>query len=210
MKREKNSIVHAVCVGDGYLRKLKSGINYQLTISHSIKQLKFLKWKRDLLEECLGKKINIRIYERWNHDKTQKRKVCTLTVSDAKFNKVYPRLYRDKKKILTLKLLNRFDERALAIWFGDDGCARFRNDRKKRIVIHLSICEFSENDIIMLQNWLRNKWNIESRIYMIGGKNWGNKKYPRLSIHKVESSLHFLVLVKPFLCKVLPYKLCGL
>lgn len=209
-KREKNSIVHAVCIGDGYLRKLDRGKNYQLSINHSIKQLDFLKWKRDLLEECLGKKINIRIGERWNYDKTAKRKVCTLSVSDAKFNKVYPRLYKDKKKILTKKLLNRIDERALAIWFGDDGCARKRNDRKKGIFITLEVCEFDSDSLDKLQNLLKIKWNIDSKIYQSTTGNWGNKRYPRLHIHRIDSSVKFLSLVSPFLKKVLEYKLCGI
>ena len=209
-KREKNSIVHAVCIGDGYLRKLPRGKNYQLTVSHTIKQLNFLKWKRDLLEECLDKKINIRINEKWNHDKTEKRKICVFTVSDAKFNKVYPRLYKNKKKILSKKLLNRIDERALAIFYGDEGSAYWRNDRKNRKFVQIAISGFSMRDCNRFVKHLEKKWNIESKIYLSTTHNWGGKKYPVLRIHKVYSVDKFFSLVEKFLIGVLDYKLCKI
>ena len=228
-KREKNSILHAVCIGDGYLRVPSEfgktartpgykSKNYQLSIQHDIKQLDFLKWKRDLLEECLGKKINIRINERWNHDKTSKRKLCTLTISDTKFNKVYNRLYKGKNKILSKKLLNRIDERGLAIWFGDDGWGGiitgkrygkvYPNQRYKRI--HISTQCFDDNSLKNFIFYLKNKWNINSLAHAEAPNLGKNNK--RICIQKQKSSNKFLEVVSPYLRKIksMEHKLCEI
>jgi len=223
-KQEKNSIIYSVCIGDGHLR-LPSSFGktartpgyvpkkYQLTICHDIKQINFLKWKRDLLEECLGKKINIRISERLNNDKKGKRKICTLTVSDAKFNKVYKCLYKNKEKVLPNRLLNRIDSRGLAILFGDDGWGgkiiskrngkTYYNQQYKRI--HIATQCFSDISIDNFLQYLFRKWNIKAYAY---NSPQGNGK--RVIIQKQQEVDKFLVVVSDFLedIKGINYKLC--
>lgn len=218
-KQEKNSIIHAVCIGDGYLRypgpwgktaRTPGYIskNCQLTIQHDIKQVDFLEWKRDLLEECIGKKIKIRIHDRIDKN-NKKRTMCRFTVSDAKFNKVYNRLYKDKNKILTKKLLNRLDERAMAIWFGDDGYGGiitgkrygkiYPNQKYKRLNIATDC--FDEESIENLINYLIKKWNIFVHCYH-GAIYIQKKNDVEKFIEIVEKYLYPIKSIRKKLCKV--------
>lgn len=207
-KLEKNSILHAVSLGDGCIYPLQNG-SLQLRIKHSIKQLDFLKWKRDLLEECLDKKININIKEQKAGFSEIPIKFCMLYVTSPKFNKVYKRLYENnrKGKKLTKKFLNRLDQRGLAIWYGDDGTAFHgkyidkRNGKSyEKWMLNIATNEFNKDEHELLVEFFKNKWNINSNYSKVTDKR-PNRKSPYYN-WRMQSQTEvekFLELVTPYL-----------
>ena len=59
MKNRKKSLLIAMCLGDGYLTSQKSYNKYHssIRITHSIKQIEFITFKRNLLHSIIGGKL---------------------------------------------------------------------------------------------------------------------------------------------------------
>ena len=110
-KRAK-SLLLAMSIGDGHIRKDSP----ELQIKHSAKQKDYCEQKAKLLSECLERNINV-------HQKTYGGYDCirfSICHSYLKFVRNW--LYKNDQKTLTIKVLRRLTDEAIAIWYMDDGC----------------------------------------------------------------------------------------
>lgn len=120
INKDSRNLLIALTIGDGTISN-----NNVLKLSHCIEQEEYLKWKIDQLNSCGLKNTGIKYYtstKGFNVGKT----VCYTQLSIIPFIKLLRKIMYHPVKNYT-KLINRLDERGLAIWYMDDGCL---NNRK--------------------------------------------------------------------------------
>lgn len=162
--------------------------NAKLCIVHSIKQEELFMKKVEILGEFMG---NYKLYSAYDNrtDKTYKTWRGN-SKSHKSFNKIYNLLYPNKVKTVTQKYLDKITNPiALAFWFMDDGseCGTIATN-----------C-FSLEEMELLINWLKTKWNILST-------KQKNKESYVLHISQ-KSRLDFERLIFPYIIPSMYYKL---
>ena len=164
--KEIRNILIGLLLGDGTISS-----NYVFKLSHSEKQLDYLKWKIELLNKCGFKNNGLKEYVSNNGYNTGK-KVYYTQLKVTPFIKVLRRVFYKPKKIIgNRKLLNRLGALGVAIWYMDDGCINFRktNDRIHGFYIKISTC-VPENEIQIIIDYFKEVWDIN--FYKISeGKN---------------------------------------
>ena len=106
---EEKSILFAMCLGDGYVSKPRTtNSNSSFECTHSIKQLPYLTWKRNLiykiLEGAAPPKISFKtIYLKSNNKEYQACRFCKV---HSYFTYLRKLLYNNNVKELSEKSLN--------------------------------------------------------------------------------------------------------
>ena len=162
--------------------------NAKLCLVHSIKQEELFMNKVEILGEFMG---NYKLYSRYDN-RTDKIYQTWRGNSKAHklFNEVYNLLYPNKIKTITQEYLDKINHPiALAYWFMDDGseCGTIATN-----------C-FSLEEVELLINWLKTKWNIIST-------KQKNKENYVLHISQ-KSRLDFERLIFPYIVPSMYYKL---
>ena len=114
INKESRNLLIALVIGDGTISN-----NNVLKLSHCIEQEDYLKWKIKQLNDCGLKNNGINYYtstKGFNIGRT----VCYTQLSIIPFIKLLRKIMYHPVKNYT-KLINRIDERGLAIWYMDDG-----------------------------------------------------------------------------------------
>ena len=110
MTKDQKSILIALVIGDGTLRKPNRG-SVQLEIGHSIKQKEYIKYKSDLLHSILGgNKPNL--HYRVSNMGT---KTVRIFKTHRYFRVIRRWLYKDNKKVISRNILDKLTPQALAI-----------------------------------------------------------------------------------------------
>lgn len=189
-------------LGDGYIatnRKpedSKKILNSYLAIIHSDKQLEYLKYKKQLLEN-----EGIKCYIK-SRKKPKTHYINGLEVRDSEsyelrslrniaFNRYRNLFYKNKKYIN--RYIYKLNALGLAIWYMDDGCYAKNG-------IHLYTNCFSIKDDKLLLKVLKHNFNIEATLQKTS--NVGKCIYI-----KAKSKKLFLKLVTPYVCKSMFYKI---
>lgn len=162
--------------------------NAKLCLVHSIKQEELFMNKVEILGEFMG---NYKLYSQYDN-RTDKIYQTWRGNSKAHklFNEVYNLLYPNKIKTITQEYLDKINHPiALAYWFMDDGseCGTIATN-----------C-FSLEEVELLINWLKTKWNIIST-------KQKNKENYVLHISQ-KSRLDFERLIFPYIVPSMYYKL---
>lgn len=156
---------------------------YQLT--HSGKQKNYLKFVKDMLAP---------------HAKIRKRKGSdswTFCFTHVSLVNIYPKFYRNKKKIVSEEILSMLDERGLAVWYMDDGYLW-------NGCVELSTQGFTKEENYLIAEFLRKKWQMNAKVYY---KKPTEKTKGGYFIHLDKiSSMRFLTLVDPYILPELRYK----
>ena len=186
-------MILSLVIGDGCLhyrkRTRKSGIVKiygALTIDHGIKQSDYIKWKAELLESILGRKVNVRVGHNGNSIQLS---VCMKRFrSWRKF--CYPNEKKDISKILPF--INN-PEFALAVWLMDDGyCepsfSKLASGKKKLYGARFRIFTCSEtlktHDYIV--DWFKEKFDVNLKI-LFQKSTKRNKSYPFLKFNQADT-----------------------
>lgn len=145
----------ASAIGDGYISK-----NGVLTIAHSIKQEDYLLHKAELLKPFLTPKgITKRLTGEGNRHQQ-----VNFTCKVSKFSKAVRRiLYKDGKKVLSRKILNRLLPEHIAIWWMDDGSCSLQKTKEGKVhgsISTLSTCTSREQNQIII-DWFFEKYGIK-------------------------------------------------
>ena len=198
MNKDMKSVLIAVCLGDGSLTNQKS----VLAVEHSINQLKFLEWKKNLLEVILNKKINTRFRERFDTRTNNVYKQCSFHVGNKYFRIIRKWLYKPTKTYSRI-ILDKLTPLGIAIWYMDDGGCKFRISKRTGKVssIQLSLytyCTLEEAKTI--QKYFKEVWDIYFKIY-----KHRNDKY--LLCANTENGNKFIELVRPHIIPSMFYKI---
>lgn len=156
MKFNKQSriLLLSMTLGDGHVDKYG-----QLNLLHSDKQLEYLKWKKELLYKAgittcgIKKKVNNKKYIAY---------YCSTKVYT--FNKVLRRImYKSRKCLGNMKLLNKLKALHIAIWYMDDGSISSpkKDDgslRASNLFLHTNVP--LEENLIICEYFLKS-WGIK-------------------------------------------------
>lgn len=122
MTREQKALLIAMIIGDGCVTK-----QGKFQLKHSIKQKEYLEYKANLVNKILGgKQVQVK-------DVNNNRYPGCIYYKQHRYFKILRKyLYKEGKKTIPLKALNRLSPQGLAIWWMDDGCL-FPKKRRGKI-----------------------------------------------------------------------------
>lgn len=188
LSNEQEQFILGSLLGDLSIDLTEQMKNAKLCLVHSVKQEELFMKKVEILGEFMG---NYKLYSQYDN-RTDKIYQTWRGNSKAHklFNEVYNLLYPNKIKTITQEYLDKINHPiALAYWFMDDGseCGTIATN-----------C-FSLEEVELLINWLKTKWNIIST-------KQKNKENYVLHISQ-KSRLDFERLIFPYIVPSMYYKL---
>lgn len=191
-ERQK-SIIVGTLLGDSSMQK--SGV---IILTHSTKQLEYLEHKRFLLKNMSCSKI--KHSERKDKRTNKVYFYSSFIVRGTKFAKeIFEHLYQDKK-IISKKILEYYNEEAMAMHFMDDGCVAKPYNTKYHF---FATNAFSYDSVCLLKEHIKEKFNLDSRIQIIGK----NRDQYELCIAGKESNKRFEDIIKPYCIESMYYKI---
>ena len=183
-------------LGDGSLQIPKEGKNAFYREIHSQKQKEYIIWKNNFL-----KFFDTRFHEYSFYDKRTNKTYYSVLL----WSKTHPTLthychvfYSKGRKAITKEILNQINILGLAVWYMDDGYYHYGNYR-----CALSTNAYSYEEQIIIKNWFKNNFNINSQIH--------KRKKGTLSSYNIvlsrESTNNFLRLIYHYIIPCMCYKL---
>ena len=148
----QKSVLIGSLLGDSSISK-----KYILNIGHGLKQEEYYKHKIQLLSP----NIKFLEYRREKIDKRTNNLYISLQAYSNKYEDIVnlkELLYINSKKEITKEILKDFNEISLAYLYMDDG-------NYEKYGAKIALCNFSNNSLILFQNFLKNKWNIDTSIH---------------------------------------------
>ena len=191
--KESRNLLIALLLGDGTISN-----NFVFKIAHCDKQKDYLEWKIRQLKDSGIRNNGIKSYIKTKGFNAGV-PVFYTQLNIVPFIKVLKRVvYKDKKVIGNRKLLNRLDERGIAIWFMDDGHINIRktNNKVHGFYIKISTCEPKE-EVQVIIDYFKEVWNIN--FYMF---HEGKKKDSYSLCCGTKEGLKFIDIVKPYVLQV--------
>ncbi|OGK17103.1 hypothetical protein A2690_01055 [Candidatus Roizmanbacteria bacterium RIFCSPHIGHO2_01_FULL_39_12b] len=176
-------------LGDGYVSKEGA-----VCIEHSDKQKEYLEWKYGQLQSLVSGKLR----------KVSRNRIGGTISYSYRFKlKQYFKpwrkmLYPEDRKSITQDFLMLLTPLSLAVWYMDDGCL------KSNYQLVLCTDDFSEESIENLRKYLKQKWNIETRIKLKREPSY--RTYQRLTIGSY-SLVRFFDLIRPHIAPSMLYKI---
>lgn len=209
MLPEKIKVLIDLGIGDGSITKTSSN-NANFTIGHGMKQAEYAAHKASLLRSYgLDARENIYTARSGKNKGQSFYRVYVPVCDECKL--AYKWLYNCGRKALDHALFQHLDERSLAYWFMDDGCAKTTNyikhsdnryvyDQRKVGSYIFSTDSFSFDECNIMIQWLNVSFNIHAVIGNYSGK-------PRVMINDIASKDKFRSIVEPFIVDSLRYKI---
>lgn len=148
---QKSALIGSL-LGDSSISK-----KYILNIGHGLKQEEYYKHKIQLFSP----NIKFLEYRREKIDKRTNNLYMSLQAYSNKYEDIVnlkELLYINGKKEITKEILKDFNEISLAYLYMDDG-------NYEKYGAKIALCNFSNNSLILFQNFLKNKWNIDTSIH---------------------------------------------
>lgn len=148
---QKSALIGSL-LGDSSISK-----KYILNIGHGLKQEEYYKHKIQLLSP----NIKFLEYRREKIDKRTNNLYISLQAYSNKYEDIVnlkELLYINGKKEITKEILKDFNEISLAYLYMDDG-------NYEKYGAKIALCNFSNNSLMLFQNFLKNKWNIDTSIH---------------------------------------------
>lgn len=193
-RKNKKAILIGMVLGDGYLKVTE---NAGISITHSEKQLEYLLYKKQLLEEILIckpitlQKVKPNMYNT----------ICYRIDKGHKYFRILRKwVYINNKKTFSRKILNYLNPLGIAIWYMDDGClsAKKRNGKIHAYELFLNThLTKKENQVII--DYFNEVWNI--KFQQVKNKNAYRLRMSTKEIKK------FMLLIKDYIHPSMSYKI---
>lgn len=173
-----------------------------MTISHSPKQKEYLEFKKEIILQI----PNIKVTVKYRNKKVQDKIYGTydLFTTNSKFlNHIYKAMYKNGAKTVTRHQLDRLTPLGLALWYMDDGGARFRYRNNKTLIsnraVSIATNGFSYEEHKIIQKYFKENWGISVNIYRERESYyiWFQGK----EAHK------FLKIIAPYIIPLMKYKI---
>lgn len=169
----KNALLGTI-FADGSIGKVrtdgsKNGTNGELEITHTSKNLDYLKLIKQLLERIEG--IKVRITE---HNKKTETKLYTLyrltTNRHPWFTELRKEIYSTNRvKLFPKKFIDKFNVLSLLFLYLDDGTLRVRmyegTSKVRETRVTFCLDSFTLEELNYFRKYLRNNYDIDSHIY---------------------------------------------
>lgn len=195
MNRKEKSLLMALAIGDGFVSSKKSKkwnyTQYSICFKHSIKQFEYLQYKANLVNSILGGRQNeVHLFDNNGYEG------CYYSKSDKSLRLIRNKLYKNGKKCISRDILDLLDEQGIAIWFMDDGCTSYmkRNGKIHGIVLQISTCLNTVEELQVLINYFKERWDIKFGI---------KKEHGKYSLQcATRETRKFMKIVKPYILKI--------
>lgn len=211
MTTKDKKFILACVLGDGCInqRIVNNTIQARFIMRHSNKQLDYFLWKVEQLKKALEKTQAKDFRKKSNYyfeDESGRSKILSVKFerNHPYFKILYKFIYKDGKKTFSKKVLNRLDEKGLAIWFMDDGSLyNAKHVGKEYITYRTCTARLNtylskeENEIII--KYFKEVWNIEWKLEK-------EKRFYRLRCNTTEFR-KFVEIIKPFIIPSMMYKI---
>lgn len=191
--KESRNLLIGMLLGDGTISN-----NNVFKLAHSTEQKDYLEWKIIQLKEAAIRNTGIKSYIS-SRGYNKGSGVLYTQLNIIPFIKVLRRaVYKNGKKTFSRKLLNRLDEKGIAIWFMDDGHINIRKDKGRPcgFYIKISTCE-PKDEMQVIIDFFKEQWNIN--FYMF---HEGKKEDSYSLCCGTKEGLKFIELVKPYVSQV--------
>lgn len=128
--------------------------NAHLTMNHSSKQAEYVQFKYLMLKDFVRTPPRLTENRGWG-----KELIRFWTLSHPQFTEIYHLCYPNGRKTVSQEWLAKIHSPfALAVWYMDDGSLG------KKANMRISTYGFSKEEQLILQDWLRKRWGISSKI----------------------------------------------
>lgn len=196
-------IILGSIIGDGSIMKYyrpentKLLLNSCLCMTHGKKQLKYLEYKKQLLEKegikCYLSKKKIQLKKHYIKGREVKDygSYYLKTMRNVIFNRYRDMFYHEKKFIN--RYIFKLNALGLAIWYMDDGCFSGNS-------IHLYTNCFSRKDDELLVKMLKHNFDLEATLQKSSNIGW-------IIYIKACSRQKFLDIVRPYITESMRYKI---
>lgn len=185
--RQKELVIGTL-LGDGSLAT--SGKFKRLTMGHSVNQLDYLLWKKEIFKNLINN-----IYRQIQSQRNSTVIHCA-SVGHQDFNFFYKLFYNNNKKIIRHELVNYVTPFSMAIWYMDDGSS-------KPYCMKISTEGFTRKENEILQHIIYVNFNIRCKVCEY---NRRGKKYNYLSFNK-KNSIKLCNLIEPYIIDSMKYKI---
>lgn len=194
LNKELKNLLIAMSLGDGYINP-----KGYLHLLHSQKQKDYLEYKYNLIKDiCKSGIKSTRI--KGHRDTPYYYRVYLITRINRFLKALRKSLYIENKKFISRSILNRIDDRGLAIWWMDDGCRspQYRNGKIHSVNYILSTnISKEENQIIV--DWLVDKYSIRPNII--------KQKDKYVLVFHTRDGRKFSNIIRPYIIPSMQYKI---
>lgn len=165
--KESRNLLIALLLGDGTICS-----NNVFKLAHSETQKDYLEWKIKQLNDSGIRNSGLKYYVK-KCGYTTGGLVYYTQLNVIPFIKVLRRVFYKPNKILgNRKMLNRLDNRGIAIWYMDDGYINIRKDKTGRPIgfyIKISTC-LPKQELQTVIDYFAEVWNIKFYMFHEGKK----------------------------------------
>lgn len=195
LTENEKQVLYGSLLGDGALT-VKEGYskNATFTEGHCLEQRPYLEWKAEQLVRFKPVVRDLNLKENIKAFKINGK--CQLYTSPAPIlNKLYLKFY-GKKKIVTRELLDELTPLGLAVWYMDDG-SYVGSKNSPNSVLYTNCFSYEEHEI--MQDWFKERWNIDVRI-LEQEKKYHYLRFPvseTVKLHNIiKQHIHFCMIYK--------------
>lgn len=176
-------------LGDACLHGNWSKTNYRLQFRHSKDQKKYVEWKYEVFK-------NFVLTPPQYYDRT--RSVWFRTISHPDLSLLHNVFYKKNKKMIPIEIETLLaNPLTMAVWFMDDGNARYESDEVR--AYHLNTQSFTRSENEILCKAIEKVWMVRCAVH-------DNHGYSRLYIG-ARDKVAFASIVRPFILPSLMYKI---
>ena len=186
LNSNQHQLVIGSLLGDAGINKDKRYEGYEFAERHSLKQIEYLKWKRDILN------FNFKTYEDKN--------LCTLRKNNKVFKKYRKEFYDKGIKKVKREILDKLTPFGIAVWHMDDGDYNYKTE-----TVRLATHSFKKEGNEIIAEYLKQIWNIEPKITSVFDKRQ-NKEYHHLEFTR-ENKNKYINLIKKYILPSMEYKI---
>lgn len=201
-KKNEYDIIYSIILGDGSI--YKSDNSYTIFVGHGASQKDYLKWKCDLINSTPISSNALKINSKLTSLNKQTGKQYLqyyFKKTNKDFKQFFDCYYSQENRINNI-LNNLHSDRALSIWFMDDG-ATVKRRRKHvdgsiwydRPTLNLCTHCFTEEENIDILKWFKKKYLIDGKL---NHDNKRGKKYTYLRFNSAEAFKIF-TLIRPYI-----------
>ena len=192
--KESRNLLIALLLGDGTIQS-----NNVFKLAHAESQKDYLEWKIKQLNNAGIRNNGVKSYiKKCGYNVGVPVYYTQLNI--IPFIKVLRRVfYKPIKTIGNRKLLNRLDEKGIAIWYMDDGHINIRKDKSGRVMgfyIKIATC-LPKDELQIIIDYFKEVWDIQFYMFHEGKKE---DSYS-LCCGTIEG-IKFINIIKPYVSQV--------
>lgn len=202
----QRQVIFGSLLGDMSIGIMHNRRNPKITVGHSTKQIDYLMWKYNILENLIGSKPHTSLHI--SNFGSNYKKLCYAvsfqTLSFPCLIPIYKLVHKDENKYITKEWLNEIsDPMGLAVWYMDDGSST------NKYTVSFALGLRTEEECFTLKDWMLNKWDIDSRIsnQRSYDPKYSHHVYSTLSISSKSNLRKFRDLVEPYIIPSMRYKI---